>query len=160
MRDGLTQLYNRRAFVDIADRELARAGRARSRLALLMLDIDHFKRVNDEFGHPAGDRVLAAFAGVMRQCVRRGDSVGRYGGEEFCILLPDSDLAHALEVGERIRTVTAGEPLADLPEAVTVSVGAAEWTAGETLAQVMARADRALYAAKQGGRNRVEGAAT
>jgi diguanylate cyclase (GGDEF)-like protein len=157
MFDPLTELFNRRAFVDLAERELARTRRAGSPCAVLMLDLDHFKRVNDEFGHQAGDRVLVDFAAAARRSVRTGDLVGRYGGEEFCAVLPGADMPRALEIGERIRAAVALRPLGNLPRATTVSVGAAvcSGSADASLDGAIARADEALYAAKSQGRNRV-----
>ncbi len=103
MYDPLTELYNRRAFRELAERELARAQRAARPTALLMMDLDHFKRVNDLQGHAGGDRVLADFAARLRACVRDGDLPGRYGGEEFCVMLPEVGAGEACAVAERIR---------------------------------------------------------
>ena len=159
MFDPLTELFNRRAFMDLAGRELARSLRTRAPFAVLMMDLDQFKRVNDDFGHQAGDRVLAAFAEVAKRSVRKEDLVGRYGGEEFCAILPGAGPAKALEIAERIRHAVAGRPLAGLPRVTTVSIGVSVCEHGEpapiTLEGSIARADEALYAAKKAGRNRV-----
>jgi len=159
MFDTLTGLFNRRAFTDLAGRELARTLRTHAPFAVLMMDLDHFKRVNDEFGHQAGDRVLAAFAEAAKRSVRKEDLVGRYGGEEFCAVLPGADPAKALEVAERIRHAVAERPLAGLPRATTVSIGVSACAHSEaapcTLDGSLARADEALYAAKEAGRDRV-----
>jgi diguanylate cyclase (GGDEF)-like protein len=159
MFDPLTALFNRRAFMDLAERELARARRARAPCAVLMMDLDFFKRVNDDYGHQAGDRVLADFAATARQSVRTEDLVGRYGGEEFCAVLPGADLAKALEIAERIRAAVAARPLAGLPSTITVSIGvvAGALSAATSLDAAIGLADKALYEAKHGGRNRVVG---
>ena len=156
MHDGLTGLYNRRAFVEIAERELARARRAASPTAALMIDLDHFKRINDAHGHAAGDRVLAEFAARLRAAVRSADVPGRYGGEEFCVLLPGAGLEEACAAAERIRAAVCAQPLGGLAQAVTVSVGVAGSPCSDrTLDDLLARADAALYQAKRNGRNRV-----
>jgi diguanylate cyclase (GGDEF)-like protein len=157
--DALTEVFNRRAFFEIAERELARARRARLDCAVLMLDLDHFKRVNDAFGHAAGDRVLREFAAAVKAAVRAEDLVGRYGGEEFCVLLPGAAIDTALRTAERIRAAVERRPLGGLPRATTVSIGVAacEPLAPEALDACLARADDALYRAKAAGRNRVAG---
>ncbi|HSN91028.1 MAG TPA: GGDEF domain-containing protein [Anaeromyxobacteraceae bacterium] len=158
--DALTGLPNRRAFEEALAREVARARRAGTPLGLLLVDVDHFKRVNDERGHPAGDEVLRAVAGRIASAARAGDLVGRVGGEEFALALPGAGAADAREAGERVRARVADGPVAleggDL--AVTVSVGVA--SLGEPPEEgpdLVARADEALYRAKRAGRNRVEG---
>jgi diguanylate cyclase (GGDEF)-like protein len=158
MFDPLTELFNRRAFMELAERELARARRLHTSLAVLMLDLDHFKRVNDEFGHQTGDRVLVEFAEIARRCIRAEELLGRYGGEEFCLVLPGASAGQAIAVAERIRVSTCERPLAGLPRATTVSAGVAVYGPGEpvTLDSAIARADEALYRAKSHGRNRVE----
>jgi diguanylate cyclase (GGDEF)-like protein len=158
--DALTGLPNRRAFEEALAREVARALRGGSPLSLLAVDVDHFKRVNDERGHPAGDAVLRAVAGRIASAARAGDLVARVGGEEFVVALPGAGPEAAREAGERIRSRVAAEPFAleggDLR--VTVSVGVA-WL-GEAAPDgtaLVARADQALYRAKRAGRDRVEG---
>jgi diguanylate cyclase (GGDEF)-like protein len=157
MYDPLTGLLNRRAFTELAERELARARRTGLPFAVLMMDLDYFKRVNDEFGHQAGDRVLAAFAATAKHNVRTEDLVGRYGGEEFCAVLPGTDLPKTLEIAERIRAAVAKQPLAGLPRSTTVSIGAAACrpAASCTLDEATACADAAMYRAKNEGRDRV-----
>ncbi|HEX9050537.1 MAG TPA: GGDEF domain-containing protein [Anaeromyxobacter sp.] len=156
--DALTGLPNRRAFDEALAREVARAERSGAPLAAVAIDVDRFKRVNDEHGHAAGDAVLAAVAGRAASALRAGDLLARTGGEEFAALLPGADLAAAAEAAERIRAAVAAADVeaggVALP--VTVSLGCAAREAGETGPALLARADARLYAAKAGGRNRVE----
>ena len=157
--DQLTGLFNRRAFLELAERELARARRTGSPHAVLMMDLDQFKRVNDKYGHQAGDRVLAGFATVTKGCVRTEDLVGRYGGEEFCAVLPGITMQKAIAIAERLRVAVSQRPLGDLPRATTVSIGVA-FCSGATrgsLHAAIGRADEALYRAKQDGRDCVVG---
>jgi len=157
MKDALTGLFNRRAFMDLAERELTRVRRAGAPFAVLMLDIDHFKKVNDTHGHQAGDSVLAEFAARAQRCIRAGDVLGRYGGEEFCVLLPGAALQTAVTVAERIRALVEAHPLGQPPSAVTVSIGVAGCDDAKQaeLGPIIGRADKALYDAKRAGRNRV-----
>ncbi len=154
--DSLTGVLVRRAWLQAAGREWARWQRNGSPMAVLMLDIDHFKRVNDQHGHAVGDAVLKHFAQEVRDLLRPFDRLARYGGEEFIVLAPDTQNEGALGMGQRIcQTVADRAAQAGLP-AVTVSVGAAVADAGDTsLDALVARADAALYRAKQAGRNRV-----
>lgn len=157
--DPLTGLNNRRAFLEYAERDVLRALRYDFPVALIMLDLDHFKAVNDTYGHPVGDRVLAAVAEVLRQSTRAVDVVGRLGGEEFAILMPDADAEAALQAAERVRKAVEALILdADgLCLVVTASFGVAVYVrADDTIHDLFTRADRALYRAKQAGRNRVE----
>ncbi|WP_119156310.1 diguanylate cyclase [Caldimonas tepidiphila] len=156
--DPLTGLANRRAFSERAERECARAGRHDTPLSVISLDLDHFKRVNDTHGHDAGDKVLVAFAGILQAACRVGDLVARFGGEEFVILLPDTGLAGARLLAERIRREVAQAAVrcGDAMVHITVSGGVAQHAPGrETLHELLARSDAALYAAKEGGRNRI-----
>lgn len=155
--DDLTGVFNRRAFRRIADAELARAERSGARPALMVLDLDHFKRVNDRFGHHAGDEVLRRFGALLKSCTRGGDIVARMGGEEFAALLPATDLEQAIAVAERIRTTLEQEAFrTDLHEFhITTSIGLTVILPEDTLHAAFARADHALYAAKEAGRNRV-----
>jgi diguanylate cyclase (GGDEF)-like protein len=157
MLDGLTELFNRRAFLDLAERELGRGRRRGQPSALLMIDIDHFKRVNDSHGHAAGDRVLAAVADAARRSLRAEDLLGRYGGEEFCALLSVSDLEQALATAERVRVAIEGLTLEGISERLTVSIGVTRCdnAGGAELDAGLQRADEALYRAKASGRNRV-----
>jgi diguanylate cyclase (GGDEF)-like protein len=155
IHDTLTGLYNRVMLDDSARRMFALDDRLETaQVAALMIDIDLFKRVNDTFGHPTGDRVLQHVAQAITQSVRPSDLVFRFGGEEFLVLLPDVDETTAIAAGERIRTSVA-RPVEECPDA-TVSVGVAHRHAGEDHEALVARADLALYRAKSNGRDRVE----
>jgi diguanylate cyclase (GGDEF)-like protein len=157
-RDGLTQLYNRRAFDERLAKARAREERQGGRFAVLLLDIDHFKKLNDTFGHPAGDAALKHTARVLEGHLREGDEAARYGGEEFADILSGADAAGALPLAERVRSAIETSHLVfeGARLAVTVSVGVAAWPdVGRELAELLAAADRGLYAAKQAGRNRV-----
>ena len=177
--DPLTGLPNRRFLGDLLARSVAQASRSRRPLTVAIVDADHFKQVNDHFGHLAGDRVLQALATALVAGVRRSDVVARYGGEEFCLVLPDTDedsaclLAEGLRhrvgatlaqfVTERIvvpaRTApgppSTAEQTGNGPSVVTISIGLAQWFPGESAEHLVARADQALYRAKEAGRNTV-----
>jgi len=156
--DALTGLSNRRAFIDWGSREVARCTRYGDPFSLTLLDVDHFKQVNDRYGHAAGDAVLAAVSCLMGKIVRSCDVVARWGGEEFVVALPSTSLEGATLVAERIRAALEAHPIKDPTGqilTVTASFGVAALEAGETLDQVVDRADRAMYAAKSAGRNRV-----
>ncbi len=160
--DDLTGLNNRRGFFELARREMERAERTHRPVTALMLDLDGFKRVNDTFGHAVGDEVLRHLADRCRRAVRDIDLVGRYGGEEFCVLLPETDLKTAMEVAERIRASIADEPFdtAAGPLAIRVSIGLAlaGEGGGETVETLLDRADTAMYGVKQEGGNAVKSA--
>lgn len=155
--DALTGLANRRAFMEALQRELGRHHRHGRALGVMMLDIDHFKCINDTYGHAAGDCVLQAVAGVMRQSVRTADVVGRIGGEEFALITPETDATGTRELAERIRLAVAALEVGCGHHSigVTVSIGLAQARPGDGPESVLSRADAALYAAKEGGRNRV-----
>jgi diguanylate cyclase (GGDEF)-like protein len=158
--DALTGLPNRRSFDLVHAAELERARRYRRPLSLLVIDVDHFKRINDARGHPAGDEVLRAVAEALAASVRRSDRVCRYGGEEFVVVAPETIGDGAGQLGERLRAVVAGlvVPIAGDPVRVTVSVGVATWDVTDPRPDgtaLLARADQALYEAKQTGRDRV-----
>jgi diguanylate cyclase (GGDEF)-like protein len=158
LQDALTGLANRRAFDESLERAIAREDRQHGRFALLLMDIDHFKKLNDTYGHPAGDAALRNTASSLAQQLRKGDHAARYGGEEFAVILPGTDAAGALHLAERVRQgVEASRLVFDGARLqVTVSLGVAVWPAdGREADLLVAAADRALYAAKQGGRNRV-----
>jgi diguanylate cyclase (GGDEF)-like protein len=155
--DPLTGVYNRRTFKDLAEPLLSRARRSRGEVSLLLLDLDHFKHVNDTHGHLAGDQVLAGFARLTRACLRKEDLLARYGGEEFVVMLPGTSEEAAVALAERIREEVAASALIPTTESlrVTVSIGVAG-DKGEhvaTLEGLLGRADEALYAAKARGRN-------
>ena len=157
--DTLTNLPNRRALLQRVDDALAHAERAREPVSLALIDIDYFKTINDAHGHPAGDVVLRHFAGQLRDLVRRSDTVARLGGEEFGLLMPDTDERGARELCERIRRRVAETPL-PLPgadQALTVSIGLAAVGPGEAASfnTLYVRADQALYEGKHGGRDQV-----
>jgi diguanylate cyclase (GGDEF)-like protein len=156
--DGLTGLPNRRRLDERAAEAAAVAERYGRSLSCLMIDVDHFKRINDTYGHAAGDEVLRETARRLRSVCRSADFVGRYGGEEFTVIMPETDLDGAVAAGERIRQVLAVEPVqADDSEIwITSSVGVVGWQAGmRTPEDLYAPADRALYRAKELGRDRV-----
>jgi diguanylate cyclase (GGDEF)-like protein len=156
--DFLTGLANRRAFFEQAESARMLALRLRKPIALLMLDIDHFKQLNDRFGHATGDEALAAFGSTVRAALREHDIMGRLGGEEFALALPGTDLAGALLTAERLRQAMTDAQLdaGGTPYTLTVSVGAVLIEPHELLTEALARADHGLYAAKSAGRNRVE----
>jgi diguanylate cyclase (GGDEF)-like protein len=159
-RDGLTGLYNHRTFQDLLRREIAEAQRYRRPLALVLFDLDHFKKVNDTYGHPGGDAVLREVARVALELARASDIVARYGGEEFAVVLPETDARGAVVFAERLRrAIEAREIVAGAQRLrVTASVGVGPWMPAEAsaaAANLVEMADKALYAAKHGGRNRV-----
>lgn len=160
--DELTGLYNRRRFLRIAEGELARL-RKGHQIGLALIDLDHFKRINDVHGHAAGDRVLQTFAAIARACLRDGDVLARYGGEEFVLLLPDTDAEQFGICCERLREAFANAQPVDpgIPVGqLSLSVGLTLLNAGDDLDASLQRADEALYRAKRGGRNRCEAAWT
>jgi two-component system, cell cycle response regulator len=158
--DMLTGLLNRRAFLDAIERERARSDRHAFPLSLLLVDVDHFKRVNDGRGHAAGDAVLRGIARVLSRVARKSDFVARWGGEEFVVALPQTSEAGARVAAERVRRAVATETHAVAdggdPISVTVSIGAASSDAPWSVDQLVSSADAAMYAAKLRGRNRVE----
>ncbi len=155
-RDALTDLENRRAFDEDLGQRFAEWRRNGTEFCLAMLDVDHFKRINDEHGHPAGDEVLKGLARVLAASVREMDVVGRLGGEEFAVLLPCTSLAEGQVVAERLRRSIEETrfALGDVVLPVTVSVGLANVRIVSDPAELVNQADRALYAAKKAGRNR------
>jgi diguanylate cyclase (GGDEF)-like protein len=159
LRDELTKAFNRKYFLDRLETELAYARRHGSALSLLMFDIDHFKRVNDTYGHPAGDYVLARIAKLAGSTVRAEDVFARYGGEEFSILCRGVGLENAGVLGERLRALMEGSVFeldgARVPITISVGVAAHPAIPVENGLQLIAAADEALYEAKRGGRNRV-----
>ncbi|UCD77865.1 MAG: GGDEF domain-containing response regulator, partial [Desulfobacterales bacterium] len=158
-RDELTGLYNRRFFDEALEREIARARRYGSDLVLCMLDLDHFKKVNDTYGHAAGDSVLSEVSKMLKNCIRKSDFVGRYGGEEFAILLPNTGPEQARIVSEKFRRMVAGHHFGHNGSRfqLTVSLGIAAYNriSDPSSDQLVEFADQALYRAKREGRNRV-----
>ncbi|GLH73514.1 diguanylate cyclase [Geothrix limicola] len=153
--DLLTGAWNRRHFEEAVEAEMHRARRHGHALSLLLLDIDHFKRVNDTYGHPEGDRVLRQVADCIRAAIRQSDSLTRWGGEEFIVLMPETDPASAMVLAERIREGIAGHHFEGIGT-VTASLGVAEYLPFAPLETWLERADQAMYQAKRKGRNRVE----
>jgi two-component system, cell cycle response regulator len=154
--DGLTGIFNRRFFELRISEEIERSRRFDSGMAVIMLDIDHFKRLNDEFGHLLGDEVLRQVSSIFNQQLRKIDIVCRYGGEEFAILLPQTNLEHSMSVAEKLRRLVETWQFPGVPRPVTISAGAATYPDhGATRDELVKAADAGLYAAKQAGRNRV-----
>ncbi len=156
-RDELTGTANRRCMLELMHQEIQRTDRTGAALMVAILDIDYFKRVNDTYGHQAGDRCLQAFAQVVQSSIRSTDQLARWGGEEFLILLTDTDFGLAVACLERVRTQVA-QMVVELDEVkihVTVSIGFTQFQTGDSIEHTIDRADLALYAAKAQGRNRV-----
>ncbi len=155
--DPLTEAYNRRSFMELAEKELTRCRRKGHAVSLLFIDMDNFKRLNDQHGHLAGDQVLRQVKILADQCLRREDLFGRYGGEEFCLLAPETDLTGARTLAERLR-VSIEQYCRQLGLGTTASIGIAtldQVRENDTLTEFLEEADQALYRAKAGGRNRV-----
>jgi diguanylate cyclase (GGDEF)-like protein len=154
--DALTGHWNRRALDDVLKRQVDRRASSGRPFSILMIDIDFFKNINDEFGHMVGDDVLRAFAQGLREFLRSDDFCARFGGEEFVVVLPDTSLATAMEVGERIRKGIAQAPLLNEPRVrATVSIGVATMAQEQSINELFAAADAAVYLAKNEGRNQV-----
>jgi diguanylate cyclase (GGDEF)-like protein len=156
--DPLTGVWNRSGIFDVLRRESERTRRSGQPLTVCMLDLDHFKRINDTYHHQAGDEVLKETCVRVTEAVRSYDALGRYGGEEFLLIFPETDLAQAEQQAQRVRKAVGGEPFQVKPEVeetVTISVGVAQLGSEESLEQAIARADDALYQAKESGRNKV-----
>ncbi len=156
--DAHTLAFNRRYLAPRLEEEMARAKRQNTALSILMMDLDHFKQVNDDHGHAAGDRVLREFADRVRAATRVQDALVRWGGEEFVLVMPDTDAERATHVAERIREAVSGLPIridggADVTQ--SVSIGVASWDGKELADELVGRADEALYEAKRTGRDRV-----
>ena len=153
-KDEMTGLYNRRFIDKTLDQMISKAKNMKSKFSVLMLDIDFFKKVNDTYGHPVGDQVLVKVGELFRECVRASDWVGRFGGEEFMILLPETNIFGAISLAEKIR-MTFSKYHFPVAEHITISIGAVEYQNMENRLSVYERADQALYTAKRRGRNRV-----
>jgi diguanylate cyclase (GGDEF)-like protein len=160
--DALTGIANRRAFVQQGEVEVNRSRRYQLPLSVLLMDVDHFKQINDKFGHAVGDRVLAAMGAILKANLRMPDIPARWGGEEFVVALPSTSLSGAETVAERLRAAVEESNIqhdgAKVP--TTISIGVAELSAEDTLEAVVERADHAMYEAKSSGRNRVKLSAT
>jgi two-component system, cell cycle response regulator len=158
--DGLTQVYNKRYFVETLEREIGRAHRYRRDLSLIMFDIDEFKKINDTYGHLAGDHVLKQLAAVIRSRIRREDILSRYGGEEFAIILPEIDNYNAMQFAEKIRNLVEMAAFrfedADIPVTISIGVASMQQEVHEP-SEFIRIVDERLYAAKSAGRNRVVG---
>ncbi|WP_217424901.1 GGDEF domain-containing protein [Pandoraea soli] len=162
MRDGLTGALNRRAFLMQAERLFCAARAQQRRLSVLMLDIDHFKRINDTWGHAIGDRVIVELTQVLRTTLRKGTPIGRLGGEEFAVLLPEADAQRAMQAAERLLVAIGSASVpgpnggSSGPVRFSASIGIGSLTPDDAeFGTLLQRADRALYAAKQSGRNRL-----
>ncbi len=152
--DSLTGIMNRYRIEHLVQMALANASRYQQGFSIVLFDIDHFKQVNDKHGHDEGDRILQELVDLLQACLREGDQLGRWGGEEFLVLLPATPLTGALVFAERMRESVAARDFG-LHQAVTISLGVAEWQQGDTLKSLLVRADQAMYQAKRSGRNRV-----
>jgi len=155
-RDQMTGVYRRDAFLALLDQTIAQSGLKRRPMSVLIIDLDNFKEINDRHGHLTGDRVIVDFSSKVLRVLRRGDAIGRYGGEEFLVLLPDTTQEDAYSVAERIRSMAAEMSSKEVP-AYTVSIGVAPLVTGDTdSATLIDLADKALYAAKKAGKNHVK----
>lgn len=153
--DGLTGLFNHRMFQEYLRSEMERAARYKRSLSLLMFDIDFFKKFNDKYGHPVGDEVLRMVSNTIKKLIRVSDKAFRYGGEEFCILLPETSAPNGSIFAERLRKTIESNKSVQGGLSVTISIGIAEFNKNETAENLIDRADKALYVSKEGGRNRV-----
>ena len=156
--DGLTKLYNSRSFYSQLETEVDRFNRYKHPLSLLLLDLDHFKEYNDNYGHLEGDKVLVRFSQIIKSCLRTNDSAYRYGGEEFTVILPVTSGAEAKTVAQRIRSALEAEQFSPENEEdvrITISIGVTEYQHKEELSTFIQRADKAMYLSKQNGRNKV-----
>jgi two-component system, cell cycle response regulator len=155
--DGLTNLSNRKQLDTLLDEEIARARRHRRELSVLMLDIDHFKKINDTHGHLTGDSVLRGLAAILQKRLRPSDRLGRYGGEEFCAILPETSLTSAAHMAEELRKLveTYAFSAENREVRVTISIGASSLDEGMQAADLYRTADEKLYEAKRAGRNKV-----
>jgi diguanylate cyclase (GGDEF)-like protein len=156
--DGLTKLYNSRSFYTQLELEVDRYNRYKHPLSLLLLDIDNFKEFNDTFGHLEGDKVLVRFSQIIKSCLRINDSAYRYGGEEFTVILPETNGDEAKTVAQRIRSSLESEKFTPIPDKnakITISIGVTQYFPKEELSAFIRRADKAMYLSKKNGRNRV-----
>jgi diguanylate cyclase (GGDEF)-like protein len=156
--DGLTKLHNSRSFYSQLEVEVDRFNRYKRSLALLLMDIDHFKKYNDSYGHLEGDKALVKIAQTIKSCLRKLDSAYRYGGEEFTVILPETSCEEAHNVAQRIKDALKAEnfmPHQKKEATITISIGVTEYSPGEQLSEFIQRADKAMYLSKEKGRNKV-----
>ncbi len=156
--DGLTKLHNSRSFYSQLEVEVDRFNRYKRSLALLLMDIDHFKQFNDTYGHLEGDKALVKIAQIIKACLRKLDSAYRYGGEEFTVILPETSCEEAQTVAQRIKSALKAEnfiPQQKKEATITISIGVTEYYSGEQLSEFIQRADKAMYLSKEKGRNKV-----
>lgn len=157
--DPLTNAFNRRHFLELSERKIKRTYTSSGQASFLLFDIDHFKKINDEHGHIVGDQVLQGIAHTCMMNLRTDDILGRFGGEEFVILLPDTKLEDAINIAERLRLLIAETPIeteiGQIKTTISIGVAIKEKTTSMSIDQLLSRADRAMYRAKQAGRNRV-----
>ena len=156
--DGLTKLYNSRYFYKQLDSEVNRAKRYNHPLTLLFMDIDYFKRYNDTYGHLEGDKVLVSIGKIIKSCLRKMDTAYRYGGEEFTVILPETNRGEVMTVAKRIKDAMENEkfsPQSEKSISITISIGATEYCPGERISALVQRADKAMYLSKQRGRNQI-----
>ena len=156
--DGLTKLHNSRSFYSQLEVEVDRFNRYKRSLALLLMDIDHFKKYNDSYGHLEGDKALVKIAQIIKSCLRKLDSAYRYGGEEFTVILPETSCKEAQNVAQRIKSALKAEkfiPKQEKEAKITLSIGVTEYYPGEQLSEFIQRADKAMYLSKEKGRNKV-----
>jgi diguanylate cyclase (GGDEF)-like protein len=156
--DGLTKLHNSRSFYSQLEVEVDRFNRYKRSLALLLMDIDHFKKYNDSYGHLEGDKALVTIAQIIKSCLRKLDSAYRYGGEEFTVILPETSCEEAQTVAQRIKSALKAEnfmPQHGKEAKITISIGVTEYFPGEQLSEFIQRADKAMYLSKEKGRNKV-----
>ncbi len=156
--DGLTKLHNSRSFYSQLEVEVDRFNRYKRSLALLLMDIDHFKKYNDSYGHLEGDKALVKIAQIIKSCLRKLDSAYRYGGEEFTVILPETSCEEAQTVAQRIKSALKAEkfiPKQEKEAKITISIGVTEYYPGEQLSEFIQRADKAMYLSKEKGRNKV-----
>ncbi len=159
IRDELTGLYNRRFFLEALEKEIARSNRFKTEFILCLIDLDHFKMINDTYGHPAGDMVLAEVGRMLQELIRMNDLPCRYGGEEFVVILPETRLEEARNVCERFREQVSGHKFEYNSSSirVTISAGIAMYNGyfSKSTDDIVSKADQALYKSKKSGRNRV-----
>jgi len=157
-KDALTGLFNRRYLLESLESEIERAKRYKEDLSFLMIDIDHFKKVNDTYGHTAGDTVLADVAKILTNSIRQSDLAGRLGGDEFAIILPHTDIKDGLVAAQKIRKAVEQAQFTDKEDVikVTISIGVAICSDTDTTLDIIKHADKALYMAKENGRNQVK----